>query len=431
MGSIAGMAGAVEELLVPGWIVEIAGVVFWVAAAPYLLSALSSALSLALALLRRAPLARVVTARLGVVALLLGVVSTGALVQFYRSRFLAGGHCGNPHCSVAENLVGESTVLVAAGLAAAVLALFAALAALSAHGSSRRLPVIELALCGVLVFLGLVARRHGLALDDSIGSGDGWFVRRENLEIFAAGCTETTGTLVVGFIVCAVLGAGAWTAVALRRRQECTRAEFAVAALVLFVGLGAFAATRNHSYDAKHLVQHVGSSWTFMAPARLPPPRKCTGDSSLPTVHIDRGQVWVMGTGVGLAGGDGVRTAAHEKLSDIRVQYDELHEMVHEAPDPAPGFDLFARPETPMTQVAPVLEAARGAGYAQANVGSLLPNVTNTRTLGPFVRYSRCATAFDLADDGQPPTAFATWGDLARAAGERRLRLKITPAATP
>lgn len=209
-------------------------------------------------------------------------------------------------------------------------------------------------------------------------------------------------------LVVAILAAVAAIVLAVRaaRRGVTVRAPGLVgAALVLAVGAAAFASTRAMSYDAEHPLEPAESSW-FPGELVAPELARCDGASFAPTLR------WVQDD-VRLDNRRVTPEQATDDLVTLRRHWGVLHPR-----EPFEGVvAVEADARAPLQEIAPWVRAAHAAGYSELSIESERVSERETRTLGTLERRARCAVSVALDDAGAPIAAFATWQDLARAAG--------------
>jgi hypothetical protein len=208
----------------------------------------------------------------------------------------------------------------------------------------------------------------------------------------------------------AAVGAAAALAFAARARRQKRGAapSFLPAALALFsVGVASFVATRTMAHDAGNPVPFWDAAMNYSSsplPALPAAASSCSAGLDAPRVIVFRGKALV----------DGAEpTPDAPDLRRALLDKRRLWEMI--APNrPFPGHVVFAAAvEAPVAEIAPLLEAARDAGYRTAGVLAAFPAQTfQSQTLGEIGRTPRECQILRL-DLGAPIPAARTWGELA------------------
>jgi hypothetical protein len=212
----------------------------------------------------------------------------------------------------------------------------------------------------------------------------------------------------LALIVVAAIAAVGVLIASRRPRLVAPRETFAAAALFV-VGLAAFALTRAAAHDALHPLPYWDGSaagWLDDAVvASLPPGEKCTlGLQDQQTIVLtDDGRVRFNGS---LPQGPIELQKTLEKQRDLWLQV-QPHK-------PFPGrLEAVFSADGLIVLVAPIVEAARAAGYAGIDVIEAMPRRTYvTRTLGE-VSYRPRVCYVPISLDVALPRQ-GTWGDFAR-----------------
>jgi hypothetical protein len=214
--------------------------------------------------------------------------------------------------------------------------------------------------------------------------------------------TARWGVLAVGMAAMAA----ALLVVILRRSapRPVSRGARYAAIASLGIGVVAFVATRAVAADSRHPLPLWLADIEWPMAKSLPLANNdgvAAGDVS-PVVHIDRKTTL-----------DGVPFDDPGELTRDLAGKLELRKRLWSGREP-PGIVVFAvAPQTPMARVAPLVPAARAAGYRTVAVAKSLPRRTfETRTLGTVTYRPRvCALRYPL--DGLWPTE-GSWDDFAR-----------------
>jgi hypothetical protein len=241
----------------------------------------------------------------------------------------------------------------------------------------------------------------------SINNDTEWMVPSRRYElILGTGDALVQGRLAL-IVVAAIAAVG--VLLASRRPRPAASRETIAAAGLFVVGLVAFALTRAAAHDALHPLPYWDGSaagWLDDAVvASLPPGEKCAlGLQDQPTIVLtDDGRVRFNGS---LPQGPIELQETLKKQRDLWLQV-QPHKQFQgrlEAVFAADGLIVL---------VAPIIEAARAAGYAGIDVIEAMPRRTYvTRTLGEISYRPRVCYVPISLDVALPRQG--TWGDFAR-----------------
>jgi hypothetical protein len=211
---------------------------------------------------------------------------------------------------------------------------------------------------------------------------------------------------------------------ALRPEPESARAGiglFSTGVVALALGGGAFAVTRGMAWDAPRPLSAPPEiarcfEWLLNPPV-LPRARARCEQVSAPVVTCSASGAHIDGVAV-----------SHAELEIVLRNKRELWMQLNPRRNFPEQVIVLAADDLPSSLVAPILGAARAAGYP--HVGVLAeepqPGVT-TATLGVVPRRGHCcATFFELDVGGRPIESFSTWGALHEtAAREAKLTVSV------
>jgi hypothetical protein len=218
-------------------------------------------------------------------------------------------------------------------------------------------------------------------------------------------------------LVAAGIAAAMILILARRERQRPAPARSLIASAGLFaLGLAAFAITRGTAHDAQAPLPFLDGAVSIepelggYAITELPPGQRCTpGVPEHPTLEVThRGP---HGRLARVGGGEVVRIG---ELPGALESHKQLWTQVNPGKQFPGHLEAMIPAEAPMDEVAPLLAAARAAGYVDFDVIEMMPQQTYvTRTRGEIIYRPRLChvpikSGLELPRQG-------TWGDFARS----------------
>ncbi len=390
-------------------------------AAIVLTGALGLALSMpvrAIAAIRRRDGAVPVLPLVGLGVAAAGVVGLCAWWRVGAARSAIVAQIEAPTWRVGEHFTDEIWTLLIAGAGLWLMALLWGVAGVVwARRRVRGSVVVATIAAGVAVAAvvaeGIVRSAVGfIGYREGCGGGPGMIrYRYESFAEAGAPIVSMRGLvlLAAGIASVAILGL-AWLD---RRRPSLPRGAPRAAGALFAAGLAAFASTRGVAHDAGHPppLLELDAGLYLQVPAgraaALPPAGACDRDVvDGPLMSLEADGRWQV---------DGMRMSDIAEVAAILSAKRGLWMQIQ--PDrPFPGLLQAAIPAaTPLAEVAPVVEIARGAGFTSIAALEVLPAQTwPTRTLGDLAYLPRgCWVKIDI--DRRLPRE-GTWGQLVRAA---------------